>query len=207
MDTRAGLLPQLFDRIFLDRAPIGQAGQKIGPRRGLQQLVLFFYLPVHLHDSAAGTHPRYQFLLMERLGQIVIRASRQPLHNALFLHSSGPDKSGNIQSVIMIWGRNVTIDASASCPFFANANSYGCPRNACSSNLRENGESSTARTRIRPLVLSTAGAATAISCLSSRLIIRTCGRLRKGFYGRGYLYDCPLRPSPQPRSKTEFPES
>jgi hypothetical protein len=56
-------------------------------------------------------------------------------------------------------------------------------------------------------VLSTAGAATAISCLSSRLIIRTCDRLRKGFYGRSYLYHCPLRPSPQPRSKTEFPEA
>jgi len=42
-------------------------------------------------------------------------------------------------------GRNAGIDASASCPVFANANSYGWPRKACSSSFRENGESSTAR--------------------------------------------------------------
>src|SRR5258705_487417 len=72
----------------------------------------------------------------------------------IFRHSSGPDKSGSIQSVIMIFGRNVTIDASPSRPSSANANSYGSPRNPCSSSLRENGEPSTARTRTRPPVLS-----------------------------------------------------
>src|SRR6266436_687372 len=103
----------------------------------------------------------------------------------IFRHSSGPVKSGSIQSVIMIFGRNFTIDASASFPSFANANSYGCPRKACSSSLRENGESSTTSTRIRPPGIATAGVTTAIACLSSRLISKNvAGLLRTGFYGR-----------------------
>src|SRR5437588_4083831 len=44
----------------------------------------------------------------------------------IFRHSSGPDKSGNIQSVITIFGRNSEMDARASWPSFAKATSYGC---------------------------------------------------------------------------------
>src|SRR5437899_6669292 len=125
----------------------------------------------------------------------------------IFRHSSGPVKSGSIQSVIIIFGRNFAIDASASFPSFANANSYGCPRKACSSSFRENGESSTTNTPIWPPVLSTAGATIAIACLSSRLISQKLRSTTYGILRKGYLYNRLLRAPPRPRSKAKFPES
>ena len=80
---------QLMGGPRIDRATIGQAGQRIRQRRLLQQAVLFLELTVQVDQAPADVDTRHQLFDVKRFGQIVVGAGGEPFDDVVFRGDAG----------------------------------------------------------------------------------------------------------------------